>query len=227
MGRFVVTSRALLLLCGVSLALIGTAVAEPAAPAQAPSSGPNSVSDGLPPGRIVAMMRANGFDPMGRPTRTGDTYVVRALDPNDVAYRLVIDARTGRTMSMQAVAMPGPFQAVPYDGRNGPVFGRIFSGPADAGYPSQRPPRNVPHAKPDAKPAPQETAAAPPPSEHDAGAPLPRPRPYVMEATGSIPTDAPKAATPPKTLEAPAAQKTPEPPKDNGGAAMPPIAPLD
>lgn len=225
MGRFVVTSRALLLLCGASLALIGAAAAEPAAPP--PASAPSGVTDGLPPGRIVAIVRQNGFDPMSRPTRDGETYVLHALDPNDVEYRLVLDARTGRTVSMRAIAMPGPFQAVPYDGRNGPVFGRIFSGPADAGYPSQRPPRNVPHVKPDAKPAPQETAAAPPPSEHDAGAPLPRPRPYTMEATGSIPADAPKAVMPPKTPEAPAAQKTPGAPKDNGGAAMPPVAPLD
>ena len=223
MGRFVVTTRTLVLLCGVSLALIGTAMAEPAAPVQAPLPAPNGVTDGLPPGRIVAIVRANGFDLMGRPTRAGETYVVRALDPNDVAYRLVIDARTGRTMSMQAIAMPGPFEAAPYD-RRGPVFGRIFGGPGDdAGFGSPRPPRSVPHAKP----ATQETVAAPPPSEHDAGAPLPRPRPYVMEATGSIPADAPKASTPPKAPDTPAPQKTPEPPKGNGGAAMPPIAPLD
>jgi hypothetical protein len=51
-----------------------------------------------------------------------------------------------------------------------------------------------------------------------------------MEATGSIPVDAP-ASAPQKAPETPAPQKAPEPPKDNaggnGGAAMPPIAPLD
>lgn len=225
--------RALLLLCGASLALIGSAVAEPAAPAQIPPPAPG-ITDGLPPGRIVAMVRAHGFDPMGRPTRNGDTYVMRALDPNDVAYRLVIDARTGRMMSMHAVAMPGPFQAAPYDGRTGPMFSRIFSGPGDdAGYGSPRPPRSVPHARPDTKPMPQQEATAVPPpaqrdagaplAQHDAAAPLPRPRPYVMEATGSIPADAPKVAAP----KASEPQKAPAPPKDNGGVSMPPVAPLD
>jgi hypothetical protein len=234
-----------LLLCGVSLALAGTATAQPAPPAQAPSTVPSGVADGLPPGRIAAMVRAHGFDPMGRPARSGETYVLRALDPNDVVYRLVIDARTGRMVSMQAVAMPGPFEAAPYDGRRGPVFGRIFSGPGDnAGYGSPRPPRSVPHARPapqqeaTAAPPAQRDAAAAPAPQHDAGtppkqdaaAPLPRPRPYVMEATGSIPVDAP-ASAPQKAPETPAPQKAPEPPKDNaggnGGAAMPPIAPLD
>jgi hypothetical protein len=71
---------------------------------------------------------------------------------------------------------------------------------------------NAPSIKP-----PQEKAAA--------RAPLPRPRPYVMEATGSVPAAADSG------------QKNPAPANDdaqkdsaqdhNGGASMPAIAPLD
>ena len=232
MGRVVVKARSLLLLCGAALTFAG------AAAAQTPPAG--AVADGLPPGRILAIVRANGLDPMGRPARTGEVYVLRALDPNDVAYRVTIDARTGRTVAIRAIAMPGPYQAVaPYQRSEGPVYSRIFGAPGDDGYGSPRPPREVLHGKP---PHSQESAAAPasgsPPQsqsspENVAGAPLPRPRPYVMEATTSVPADAaptvaPAVAAPAASAAAPAAaQKTLDPPKDNGGAAMAPIAPLE
>jgi hypothetical protein len=54
-----------------------------------------------------------------------------------------------------------------------------------------------------------------------------------MEATTSVPADAaptvaPAVAAPAASAAAPAAaQKTLDPPKDNGGAAMAPITPLE
>src|SRR5215831_19797566 len=83
-----VKTRAVLLLCGVSLALVTAAAAEPATPA--PPAG--NAAEGLPPARILAIVRANGFDPMGAPVRKGDVYAVRALDPDDIVYRIVLDA---------------------------------------------------------------------------------------------------------------------------------------
>jgi hypothetical protein len=225
-----VKTRALLLLCGVSLALASGASADPVGPA------PRLALDGLPPYRVLAIVRATGFDPMGPPARHGDVYTVRALDPGDVEYRLVIDARTGRTVSVQQIAMPGPYRPMPAFGPyDRPIYGRIF-GPGGDETGSLRPPHDVPHVRPQplppqqsAAPRPTESAAhvVPPPSS--AHAPLPRPRPYVMEATSSVPAGAPKkpelqkSPEPPPTVEAPKA----EPPKDNGGAQMPPIAPLD
>ena len=204
-------TRAVLLLCGVSLALVTAAAAEPATPA--PPAG--NAAEGLPPARILAIVRANGFDPMGAPVRKGDVYAVRALDPDDIVYRIVLDARTGRTVSMREVATPGPFEAITnFNRKDFPVFGRIFAPPTDNhGYGSARPPHAVPSVQPSQSPQ-----AQPQPSQRSAeAAPLPRPRPYVMEATGSIPI-APGGAQP---------QKTPAPPKGNGAAAMPPVAPLD
>jgi hypothetical protein len=211
-GRFAVITRALLLplLCGLSLALASAASAQPV------SSAGTLYDAGMPPYRVLALMRATGFEPVGRPVRVGDTYRLRALDPNNIEYLLILDARTGRTVSVREIGMPGPYAAMPaYGPYRGPVYGRVFAPPADDygfGYGSPRPPRDVPHARP-----------LPQPSK-SAQAPLPRPRPYVMEATGSIPADAPKAPAPQKTPEP---QKTPDPPPHNGGAAMPPVAPLE
>ena len=196
----------LLLQCGLSLALASPASAQPV----------NSTfyNAAMPPYRVLALMRATGFEPVGLPVRIGDVYRMRALDPNNIEYLLILDARTGRTVSVREIGMPAPYAAMPaYGPYRGPVYGRVFAPPADDyGYASPRPPREVPHAQP--QPKPSKTAQAP----------LPRPRPYVMEATGSIPADAPKAPAPQKT---PTPQKAPDPPQDNGGAAMPPVAPLD
>jgi hypothetical protein len=202
------------MLCGLLLAAAGTAAA------QSPGAPHDAGVDGLPPNRIAAIVRATGFDPMGAPVRNGDLYVLRALDPNDIAYRLVIDARTGRTVSMREIARPGPYQAIPAAARNRAPYGWIFGPSDDAGLGAPRPPRTVPHA---------------PPPRQDAATPLPRPRPYVIEATGAVPPDAVKPAEPQTPLETaaapqPAAPRTApasEPATRNGGASMPPIAPLD
>lgn len=216
----------LLTLCALSLATTGTAIADP-------TGAPNDAGlGGLPPNRILAIVRATGFDPMGAPQRNGDLYVVRALDPNDIAFRLLIDSRTGRTVSMREIARPGPYEAAPASARNrGPIFGGIF-GPQEGGYGAPRPPRTVPHSAPQPR--------------QDTVTPLPRPRPYVAEATGSISSNSAEAAEPQTapgtqsaTAPSPASQTAPEPnaapqskpasepPEGNGGASMPPVAPLD
>jgi hypothetical protein len=231
--------RTYLAACSVALALTGAVSAQ--------SMAPGPAYGGLPPNRIAAIARAAGFDPLFRPMRLGSTYVLRALDRNDLEYRLVIDAYTGRTISVRATgARGGPG----YGPQGGPVYGRIF-GPADEQYDDRYrdggplPPRAAPHPRPVAPQTAKTTPAAPaPPAEPTAAQPspqstqqpLPRPRPYVMESTSSIPADAPKAAPqptpPPAPPQAPAPPAAiPAPPADtphnNGGAAMPPVAPLD
>ncbi len=198
----------LLIMCIAPLAWAGGASAQPAGIA------PDAGVDALPPHRIVTMVRANGFDPVSPPVRSGRTFTLRALDPYDLEVDLVVDARTGRLLSANEApprfaARRGPIQ--PYQSYDAPVYGRIF-GPAEAGFGAPRPPRSVPGVKP-------------PPDKAAATAPLPRPRPYVVEATGSVPA----------TVGA--GQKNPAPARDNaqkgsaqdhnGGASMPPIAPLD
>lgn len=212
-GELIVRLRALFMLCGTSLALAGAAAAEPAGP-------PPNVAAGLPPGQIMAIVRASGFDPIGRPVRNGNVYSVLALDPYDVEYRMVVDARTGRTVTVREIARPaGPYEAVP------PRFGRVFAGPAEG--PAMRPPHDVPHAPaaaPHGAPTPQRSAATttplPPKKADETALPLPRPRPYVMDATRSTPADAPAApaapshaaeAQPAASADAATDEKTPEP----------------
>jgi len=251
MGRVIVRIRTLLLACTAALALAGAAAAQSPGPAYG----------ALPPFRIAAIVRAAGFDPLFRPMRQGDTYVLRALDRNEVEYRLVIDAYTGRTVSIRATGDSRPY-ARTYRGEpgyapGGPVYGRIF-GPNDDRYdarygygaprpsapPQVRPPQTS-KATPVLTPGPSKTTqvetpepnkTAEAPTQAPTEAPLPRPRPYVMEATSSIPADAPKAE-PQKTPPPPPAPQNPVPavppappadtPRNNGGAAMPPVTPLD
>ena len=212
--------RLLLILCAAPLAWGGEASAEPAGAAQ------SAAVDGLPPHEIFAMVRSSGFDPVSRPVRSGRTFSLRAFDRYDLELNLVVDARTGRVLSANEVAAPrdaarrGPMPA--YDPRDAPVYGRIF-GPPEAGFGSPRPPGNVPSV-----PSVQSVPSAPsvanvkPQEKAAARTPLPRPRPYVVEATGSVPVaaDAPALQTNP----APATETAPKP---NGGALMPPVAPLD
>jgi len=212
--------RLLLILCAAPLAWGGEASAEPAGAAQ------SAAVDGLPPHEIFAMVRSSGFDPVSRPVRSGRTFTLRAFDRYDLELNLVVDARTGRVLSANEVAAPrdaarrGPMPA--YDPRDAPVYGRIF-GPPEAGFGSPRPPGNVPSV-----PSVQSVPSAPsvanvkPQEKAAARTPLPRPRPYVVEATGSVPVaaDAPALQTNP----APATETAPKP---NGGALMPPVAPLD
>jgi len=212
--------RLLLILCAAPLAWAGEASAEPAGAVQ------SAAADGLPPHEILAMVRSSGFDPVSRPVRSGRTFSLRAFDRYDLELNLVVDARTGRVLSANEVAAPrdaarrGPMPA--YDPRDAPVYGRIF-GPPEAGFGSPRPPGNVPSV-----PSVQSVPSAPsvanvkPQEKAAARTPLPRPRPYVVEATGSVPVaaDAPALQTNP----APATETAPKP---NGGALMPPVAPLD
>jgi hypothetical protein len=242
MGRVVVRTRTLLLVCTAALALAG------AASAQAPAPGYGA----LPPFRIAALVRAAGFDPLFRPMRQGDTYVLRALDRNEVEYRLVIDAYTGRTISIRATGEPGSYARVYRGGPAygpAPMYGRVF-GPDDDRYgPHYGAPRPPPpqlrtpqtsKATPAPAPAPSKpTQLATPEPNKTNETPLPRPRPYVMEATSSIPADAPKSAdkvaepqnTPPPPSAAAANPPPAAPPADmpqnNGGASMPPVTPLD
>jgi hypothetical protein len=217
--------RGLALLAAACLASAGAASADPIRTAQA---GAHPV-DGLPPYEILTIVRSAGFDPIGRPMRNGKIYTLLALDPYDAELRLIVDARTGRVLSANEVdarfaAPPPGYDGPPplYPPGGAPVYGRIF-GPPDDGLGRPRPPRGVPNAKPsDAKPP----DTKPPESKTVATvAPLPRPRPYVVdstviETTAAIPE--PPAARPAEQEPAP-----PQAPQDNGGSTLPPVTPLE
>ena len=102
------------------------------------------------------------------------------------------------------------------------------SAPATTGYEARygyrraapAPPPHVPHraashqpgtptSRPSAPSSATTQADSPAAPGSTAQAPLPRPRPYVMEATSSIPVDAPKSAEPQKTPPPPPAPQNP------------------
>ncbi|UWU93426.1 hypothetical protein [Bradyrhizobium sp. CB1015] len=114
----------------------------------------------LPPTEVYAVLRENGFSPLGIPRLRGSVYTIAVIDRSGDDGRLVIDARDGRIIRFmpaanaygmapaydeRAVAPYGPQTALPP-----PTV--IRSGPP-------RPPASIPHvasrAVPLPKPAPR------------------------------------------------------------------------
>jgi hypothetical protein len=52
----------------------------------------------LPPNEVYAILRDNGFSPLGAPRQRGNVYVISVLDREGDDGRLVIDARSGRIL---------------------------------------------------------------------------------------------------------------------------------
>jgi hypothetical protein len=218
---------------------LGSAAAQPLEPP--------AIVDGLQPQEILAIARSNGFHPMGPPLQQGRAYVLRAIEPGGDPVHVVVDARSGRIVSVAPMGGPmmrygaaSPYGPMPMDepppsygrtdggldGRPGPYrYGPMqrMTGP----YSDPRPPGLVPSVTPEA--APVRAAAVVPPRT-----PLPRPRPpQPAVATADVKTPEPAAQTLPE-------RATPAPTKDNTAqdapattgtttapTAMPPVTPLD
>lgn len=148
-----------------------------------PDYGPRYVPSVLPPYEIYAVLRENGFSPLGAPQQRGLVYTISAIDRNGEDGRLVIDARTGRIIRfMPAFRMggrindeittsygaPGPLPEITdmrRASRPPDYVPRVASHTASAPLPNAAPPRAVAAPKPlAAKPAPapaQKSAQAP------------------------------------------------------------------
>jgi hypothetical protein len=163
----------------------------------------------LPAYEIVAIVRSAGLEPLHRPLRQGQGYVLRAVNPAGREVRVIVDAESGRIVRI--TTLPGPKYpppvTMPYerppsrgvavpDG-HGPRL-RIPAPPAEADA--------APPAGRGIRPAPSQKSAAP------MTPPLPRPRPEVATTERPAATAAPAAA---KDTQAP----TPAPPP--GPAALP------
>jgi hypothetical protein len=152
----------------------------------------------LPPTEVYAVLRENGFSPLGIPRLRGSVYTIAVIDRSGDDGRLVIDARDGRIIRFMpatdaygmapaydelALAPYGPQTALPP-----PTV--IRSGPP-------RPPASIPHvasrAVPLPKPAPHhaETPVAAKPSE-----------PAAQQAQAVQPQPVQQAAAQAKSAEA-------------------------
>ena len=159
-----------------------------AAPPYAPPPGmPYGYDPALiAPHEIYAVLRDNGFRPLGFPHRQGFTYQISAVDPDGLDGRLLIDGRNGRIIRFVPASSWGPRHASELTGPYGahaalPPPTRIRGVP--------RPPAPIPHvadrdltsrAVPSPAPRPAE-AVARTPSQPQVSAVAPPPA-----ATGTI-----------------------------------------
>jgi hypothetical protein len=97
----------------------------------------------LSPPEIYALLRENGFLPLGIPHRRGYAYEISAMDPAGDDGRLIIDARTGRIIRFMSA----------YWGRRSddfearPPYGALAALPSPTVMRAvPRPPAAIPHA---------------------------------------------------------------------------------
>ncbi|KQT15975.1 MAG: hypothetical protein ACOY3N_13100 [Bradyrhizobium sp.] len=159
-----------------------------------------SVPQLLPSTEVYAVLRDNGFLPLGIPRLRGSVYTIAVIDRRGEDGRLVIDARDGRVLRFmpaadaygmapaydeRAVAPYGPQSALPP-----PTV--IRSGPP-------RPPGSIPHVASRAVPLPK---AAPRRGETPVAAA--KPEPAEAQARQALPSQqAAKAAEPVPQASAP------------------------
>ncbi|TGN86285.1 hypothetical protein EOW77_0016740 [Bradyrhizobium yuanmingense] len=144
----------------------------------------------LPPTEVYAVLRENGFSPLGIPRLRGSVYTIAVIDRSGDDGRLVIDARDGRIIRFmpatdaygmapaydeRAVAPYGPQTALP------PTV--VRSGPP-------RPPASIPHVASRAVPLPK---AAPRRAEPPVAVAKPA-EPAMPQAQAAQPQPAQQAA---------------------------------
>jgi hypothetical protein len=181
--------------------------------AYGPGSGPGPAL--LPPQEVYAVLRDNGFSPLGVPHQRGFVYTIAVIDRSGEDGRLVIDARNGRIIRFVPAWGQGPNQGLnqgPYPGRYGDNFpAERMSGygpevalpPPTAIRGTPQPPAAVPHVASRAVPlpAPKPSAAGRLPD------PTPRQSAAVETRSATPPAPAQAAAPPPAPANsAPAAQ---------------------
>jgi hypothetical protein len=142
----------------------------------------------LPLPEVYAVLRENGFSPLGAPYQRGMTYVIAAMDRGGEDGRLVIDARNGRIIRFVPAS------------RWGEAYDRMGYG-MDAPYPpagampppivirgAPRPPGSIPRVA-------SRTVPMPSPKPTAAGKPV---EPTQQSAATETKPAAPPAATPPQ-----------------------------
>jgi len=172
----------------------------------------------IPPHEVYAVLRENGFLPLGIPHRLGAVYEIAATGPNGQG-RLLIDGRTGRIVRFRPAYGGGPgaywggpeddsYQGEPYD----------LNDSSDANDPQRSaavrgggPPSPVPHADSRAvgRPAPKSAARAKPSERARMPAQKPANAPGQVETRAAGAQSAPKPANAPAQVQARAAAAAP------------------
>src|SRR5258705_5623541 len=175
------------------------AAVPPGVPGPRYGSGPSL----LPSTEVYAVLRDNGFSPLGIPRLRGFVYTIAVLDRGGEAGRLVTDARNGRIIRfVPAYRMVSNFMGGNFNEQPPAIFGSREALPAAHDVTgSTRPPRSAPQVASRAVPVPKANplAAKPAPEPVQQSA-APAPKPVEVQAaapqavtTGSVP---PKPAPP-------------------------------
>lgn len=177
----------------------------------------------LPSTEVYAVLRENGFSPLGIPRLRGSVYTIAVIDRRGDDGRLVIDARDGRILrfmpAADAYGMAPAYEeraVVPYGPRSAlPPPTVVRGGPP-------RPPASIPHVAsrtvplPKAAPTRAETPVAKPAEQAQAPQAQPAQQAAVVEAkpAGAVPQAA--ASTVGQARPAPTILPTQEMPAAQG-----------
>ena len=163
------------------------AVVPEAPPGPQLGNGPGYGPSLLPPTEVYAVVRENGFSPLGIPRQRGFVYAIDVIDRNGESGRLIIDARDGRIIRFRpAYRMGERFNEEPAVMYRQP--GALPPSTHIRGEP--RPPRSIPHVASRIVPVPKASPLAAKPD---------------VQAKPAAPPQQQSAATQPKPAEAQAA----------------------
>ncbi|MCP3473043.1 hypothetical protein NLM33_22250 [Bradyrhizobium sp. CCGUVB1N3] len=160
----------------------------------------------LPATEVYAVLRENGFSPLGIPRLRGLVYTIAVIDRRGDDGRLVIDARDGRILRFVPAFGPGFGMGPAYDEGAVAPYGPqgALPPPTVIRSAAPRPPAPIPHVASRSIPVPK---AAPPRGETPAAAAKPAsPEPQQAQAPQAQPAQAQPsqqaAAVQPKPAEA-------------------------
>lgn len=151
----------------------------------------------LPPYEIMTSVRSMGFIPVGRPILRGRAYAVRAIDEDDLPVRVVLDAYTGRVMTVRDDIAMWP----------GSRFGALYAPAFRYGEYAPVPPASIPHVR---RLPPRSAAVTPVPRERpaNASAPLTTGSTGAVTSTAASPSAAPVAQSSGHSVPAPVSGRT-------------------
>jgi len=202
---------------------------------------------GLPPGRIMLILRQAGYTPVSAPVRRGPNYIVAAMGRSG-HVRVVVNAFEGEivnvrpAMAMQPYGAPPPYDPrmepapippgeVPAYGEPPPTYGpgggygpgARTEAPHTGSLGAPQPSQPIPNQR--LATAPNAPAATVVPS---ARTPIPRPRPNTASnapASAAAATSVPAASSPPVASPEAVPEAPPAPRKQ--ATPLVPVAPLD
>jgi hypothetical protein len=167
----------------------------PVPPAYVPSTPYGYEPELLPPHEVYAILRENGFQPLGIPHRHGYVYDISVMDQEGEDGRLIIDGRNGRIIRFAPAYWGGRSEMV----QPSPPYGMQAALPppiAVRGVP--RPPAPIPHVASRTVPLPVSKPAAvaatrpdEPIQQQSAAAHKPADNATSAQAQASAPTSAP------------------------------------